>query len=71
MVCQNQVGNIEILIPPLSSHTRGDHHRFLQPHSRIDSHLYSFFPSAIRPWNNLPNDITESSNFIYRFRQLL
>ena len=44
--CHVQVGNIEILIP-LSSHTRGHHHRFLQPHSRIDSHLYSFFPSAI------------------------
>ena len=27
---------------------------FSVPPSNVDSHLYSFFPSTIRLWNNLP-----------------
>ena len=25
------------------------------PHSRVDTHLYSFFPRTVRPWNRLPS----------------
>ena len=37
--------------------TRSNTHTFLAPHSRVDSHLYSFFPDTIRLWNNLPQHI--------------
>ena len=37
--------------------SRGQDQRFLQPHSRIDSYLYSYYrayyPSTIKLWNNL------------------
>ena len=35
--------------------TRGHDIRFLLPYSRIQSHQQSFFPSAIRLWNDLPS----------------
>jgi hypothetical protein len=28
--------------------------RYNIPHSRIDAHLYSFFPNTVRAWNHLP-----------------
>ena len=37
--------------------TRSNTHTFLAPHSRVDSHLYSFYPDTIRLWNNLPQHI--------------
>ena len=30
--------------------------RFLLPHSHVNSHLYSFFPSPIRIWNGMPTE---------------
>ena len=42
--------------------------RFTQPFTRIDSYLYSFFPSSIKLWNALPNYIIDSTN-IEQFKQ--
>ena len=35
--------------------------RFIQPMTRIDSYMYSFFPSAIKIWNDLPQNVIDSS----------
>ena len=45
---------------PTASQTRGHDQRFLQPHSRIDSYLYSYYPSTIKLWNNLSSSTVES-----------
>ena len=52
----------------LFEYTRGHHMRFTQPFTRIDSYLYSFFPSSIKLWNALPNHILNSTN-IEQFKQ--
>ena len=39
--------------------TRGHYIRFHQPHTRVMAYKHSFFPSAIRIWNSLPQDLTE------------
>ena len=45
--------------------------RFMQPMTRIDSYImYSFFPSAIKIWNDLPQNVIES-NDIDQFKQKL
>ena len=36
--------------------TRGHHNKFLQPAARTDVYKYSFFPTAVKLWNNLPID---------------
>ena len=57
------------LIPATTiEYTRGHHMRFTQPFTRIDSYLYSFFPSSIKLWNALPNHILNSTN-IEQFKQ--
>ena len=63
--------DINYLIPIATSNiTRGHHERFLQPPTTINSYLNSFFPSAIKIWNFLPNDTIESIN-INQFKQSL
>ena len=37
-------------------HTRGSDLKFIQPDTAIDAYKYSFFPTSIRLWNNLPRD---------------
>ena len=49
-----------ILIPNYS--LRGHSMRLLQPNTRVDSYLNSFFPSSIKIWNNLPNDLITCSS---------
>ncbi|XP_071172211.1 uncharacterized protein [Mytilus edulis] len=41
--------------------TRGHDTRFLLPYSRIQNHQQSFFPSAIRLWNELPSAVITAS----------
>ena len=41
------------------NNTRRAAHSYELPRSRTNSHLHSFFPSSIRLWNNLPNNIRE------------
>ena len=36
--------------------TRGHPSKLRVPQSRTDTHLHSFFPSAIRLWNQLPSE---------------
>ena len=50
--------------------TRGHHKRFLQPSSTVNAYLHSFFPSSIKIWNRLPNNIVDSTN-INQFRQII
>ena len=44
--------------------------RFMQPMTRIVSYMYSFFPSAIKIWNDLPQNVIDS-NDIDQFKQKL
>ena len=50
------------LIVPNTSQTRHHQYCFRLPYSRINAHLYSFFPSAIRIWNDLSSCIINSSS---------
>ena len=43
--------------------TRSGTNKFIHLHSRIDSYKFSFFPRAIRFWNSLPNQVTQSASF--------
>jgi hypothetical protein len=49
-------GSITYLIPSRSG-TRGHNIRYLQPSTRVLAYQYSFFPSTIRLWNNLPQTL--------------
>ena len=52
-----------ILIPAPSNYSlRGHSMRLLQPNTRVNSYLNSFFPSSIKIWNNLPNDFITCSS---------
>jgi len=55
---------------PMTHDTRGHNMRLLQPMTRTDSYLYSFFPSAIKIWNSLPQSVIDS-NDIDQFKQRL
>ena len=39
--------------------TRGHNARFLQPNTRVRAYKHSFFPSTIRIWNTLPEELTQ------------
>jgi len=41
----------------LNNISRGHVYRFIHPASRVNSYKYSFFPSTIRMWNRLPNQV--------------
>ena len=43
------------LLHPLKVDTRGHSLRYGQLNTTIDSYLHSFFPAAIKIWNNLPD----------------
>ena len=43
------------------SNTRGHPFRFIHLPSRIDVYCHSYFPSAIRIWNNLPESVILST----------
>ena len=52
-------------------HTRQSGNQKLTiPHSKIDSHFHSFFPSTIRLWNGLPN-CTKLINNIEAFKTII
>lgn len=56
------------LIPARTS--RGHSMKFLIPQSTVNSHLYSFFPSTIRLWNQLP-EYAVSATSLETFKQRL
>lgn len=43
--------------------TRGHNNKLIPPSTRTDSYQNSFFPSAIKQWNNLPDDIAEIESY--------
>ena len=55
------IDNILKLAPP-NYCLRGHLTKLLQPNTRVDSYLHSFFPSAIKTWSNLPNNLVTSSS---------
>ena len=55
---------------PMLHDIRGHSKRFIQPMTQIDSYLYSFFPSAIKLWNSLPQHVIDSKD-IDQFKQRL
>ena len=51
-----KIVNHQVAIPTapyLIPKERGKLYQFIHPHSRIDPHLYSFFPAAVRTWTQL------------------
>ena len=59
------------LTPVSMTHdTRGHNMRFMQPMIRADSYLLSFFSSAIKIWNSLPQHVIYSKD-IDEFKQRL
>ena len=51
------------LTPIFTVHsTRGHNMGFMQPMTRIDSYMYSFFPLAIKIWNDLPQNVIDSND---------
>ena len=50
--------------------TRGHHNKYLQPATRTDVYKYSFFPSAIKLWNTLPEELIDAKT-IDEFKNLL
>ena len=55
---------------PLSTCTRGYSQHFRIPHAKINTHLYSFLPSTIKLWNNLPQNIVDQPS-LNSFKNLL
>ena len=45
------------LIPVAASGTRGRSMRYLIPQSSVNAHLYFLFPSTMRIWNQLPQQV--------------
>ena len=59
---------------PVSTHTRGYQHHYTHIQCNCDAYRFSYFPSSIRMWNNLPAEIALSSNlndFIIKLDQHL
>ena len=56
-----KIPSITYLIPSRSG-TRGHSIRYLQPSTRVIAYQYSFFPSTIRLWNNLPQTLVSSGS---------
>ena len=55
---------------PMTHDTRGHNMRFMQQMTRTDCYLHSFFPSAIKIWNSLPQHVIYSKD-IDEFKQRL
>ena len=54
----NHVTDIPFNYPTVSCGTRGHvKNNFYIPFSRLDTHKYSFYPSTLRLWNNIPPEI--------------
>ena len=49
----------EVHLTRRESSTRGHSTRFHQPYTRVLAYKHSFFPSTIRIWNSLPENLTQ------------
>ena len=45
-----------------STMTQGHYQRYRPLYPRVDVYKYSFFPTAIHIWNNLPEDVVNSAD---------
>ena len=61
---------IDDLIVPNRTTRRKAASNFHIPHSSVDSHLHSFFPSTIRLWNSLPEPV-KACDSLTGFQQAL
>jgi len=52
-----------VLLPSIRS-SRGVKSKFQVPHTRTNTLLHSFFPSAIRIWNNLPPEAANAEDLV-------
>ena len=59
MLYKIHTGQDRISLPPYI--TPSLRNRFSIPYSRINAHMYSFFPRTARLWNNLPPPLTLSA----------
>ena len=50
------------LLCPLSTDTRGHQQRYTQLGTTMDCYLNSFFPTAIKAWNDLPDYIVQEKD---------
>ena len=58
MLYKIHTGQVRISLPPYI--TPSLRNRFSIPYSRINAHMYSFFPRTARLWKNLPPDLVSS-----------
>ena len=58
--------HVDITLPSYvtyrSRYTRSKHFKFIKIGSTVDAYKYSFFPSMIRLWNTLPENIIICKN---------
>jgi len=67
---------VDVTVPdcylnPVSWNTRGHSLRFIQLQTSIDVYKHSFYPSTVRLWNALPNNVIEANSIEDFNRQLL
>ena len=62
--------NLPLTYSPSNGTTRGHNNKFMQPATRTDIYKYSFFPTAVKLWNNLPTDVI-NAKCIEQFKKLL
>ena len=51
---------VPFLIPASVSATRGHNMKYLIPQPSVNAHLYSVFPSTMRIWNQLPQQVVSA-----------
>ena len=59
-IAHGEVAIPKTLLQPSGVSSRGHPQRFLLPYSRVNAHMWSFFPATIRLWNILPENIVLS-----------
>ena len=66
LLFKGRTGEVDIPTEDLLVSSRSNRNsaqsNFHIPYSSVNSHLYSFYPSTIRLWNSLPQDIKSSPN---------
>ena len=70
---KTKLGAIDVPIEDLivsQSKTRRKNTNYFVPQSSVDSHLHSFFPSSIRLWNSIPDNV-KACNTIAGFKSNL
>jgi len=65
---------VNLQLPPYIQHSsrplRGNHLRYIQPATNVDSYKFSFYPASIKLWNSLPPHIADCDN-LDEFKNLI